>query len=123
MLTVSFKRLFHGRCIVQNVEFGSVQPRSAGENVTQTVQNGFDRGLIGQGAGGIQQSSISRFCAPHVLRALLSHLWNVGRIIRSTLHETHSPSYFSSRTWCTQTEVPPHAAAFSLVLTFFTSTW
>jgi hypothetical protein len=39
------------------------------------------------------------------------------------LHETHSPSYFSSRTWCTQTEVPPHAAAFSLVLTFFTSTW
>jgi len=75
------------------------------------VQNGFDRGLIGQGAGGIQQSSISRFGAPHVLRALLSDLWNVGRIIRSTLHETHSPSYFSSCTWCAQTEVRPHAAA------------
>ena len=38
---------------------------SAGQNVTQAVQDSFDRGLIGHGAGRIQQSSISIFSAPH----------------------------------------------------------
>ena len=51
--------------IVQDVEFGPMQPRNAGQNVAQAVQDSFDRGLIGQGAGRIQQSSISIFGAPH----------------------------------------------------------
>src|SRR5271166_2221759 len=45
--------------------------RSAGQNVTEAVQNSFDCGLIGQGAGRIRQSSLSIFGAPHDLGALL----------------------------------------------------
>src|SRR5579864_1714170 len=73
-----------------------MQPGTAGQNITQAVQDSFDRGLIGESAGRIQQSSISIFGAPHDLGALLPRLWYAGRIIRSTLHETHSHSYFSS---------------------------
>ena len=54
---------------VQDVEVGSMDATSTGQNVTQAVQDGFDRGLIGQGAGRIQQSSISIFGAPHDLGA------------------------------------------------------
>src|SRR5271165_1353694 len=69
-----------------------MQPRSAGQNVTQAVQNSFERGLIGQGAGRIQQSSISSFGAPHDLGALLSaalirrpyHTLNRVSVIRVT---------------------------------------
>ena len=75
--------------MVQDVEFGSVQSGSAGQNATEAVQNGFDRGLIGQGAGRIQQSSITIFGAPHILGALLPsalirrpyHALNCGSVI------------------------------------------
>jgi hypothetical protein len=40
--------------IVQYPEVGSVESTTAGQNVTQAVENGFDRGLIGQGARRIQ---------------------------------------------------------------------
>ena len=58
-----------------------MEATGTGQNVTQAVQNGFDRGLIGQRAGRIQQSSISIFGAPHDLGALLPQL---GYIILST---------------------------------------
>ena len=67
--------------IAQDVEFGSVHLRGAGQNATQAVQDGFYRGLIGQGAGRIQQSSISIFGAPHDLGAPLPQL---GYILLST---------------------------------------
>jgi hypothetical protein len=38
---------------------------SAGQNVTQAVQDSFDRGLIGHSAGSTQQRSIAIFGAPH----------------------------------------------------------
>src|SRR5208283_4576491 len=47
-----------------------MQLRNAGQNATHTVQDGFDRGLIGQGAGRIQQASISIFGASHTMGAL-----------------------------------------------------
>jgi hypothetical protein len=50
---------------VQDVEVGSMDLTRAGQNVTQAVQDRLDRGLIGHGARGIQQSSISLFSAPH----------------------------------------------------------
>jgi hypothetical protein len=36
-----------------------MKPTTAGQNVAQAVQNGFDGGLISQGAGRTQQRSIS----------------------------------------------------------------
>jgi hypothetical protein len=56
---------------VQDVEVGSMEVTSAGQNATQAVQDGFYRGLTGHRAGRIQQSSISIFGAPHVLCALM----------------------------------------------------
>lgn len=44
--------------IIQDVEFGSVQPSGAGQNATQAVQDGFDRGLLGDCAGHIEQRSV-----------------------------------------------------------------
>ena len=44
--------------IVQDVEFGSVQPSSAGQNATQAVQDRFDRGLLGYRTGHIEQRSV-----------------------------------------------------------------
>lgn len=51
---------------VQDVEVGSMDVTSVGQNVTQAVQDSLDRGLIRHGAGRIQQSSISIFGAPHI---------------------------------------------------------
>jgi hypothetical protein len=45
--------------IAQDAEFGSVQPRTVGQNVTQAVQNGFDRGLLSDRTGHIEQRSVS----------------------------------------------------------------
>ena len=56
--------------IAQDVEERSMETTTAGQNATQAVQDGFDRGLIGQGAGRIQQSSISIFGARHTMNAL-----------------------------------------------------
>ena len=63
---------------VQDPEVGSMDVTSAGQNVTQAAQDSLDRGLIGHGAGRIQQSSISIFGAPHDLGALL-HLALIRR--------------------------------------------
>ena len=50
---------------------------SAGQNVAQAVQDSFDRGLIGQGAGRIQQTSISFFSASHNAGTYCAHLMYV----------------------------------------------
>jgi len=42
-----------------------MEAASAGQNTTEAVQDGFHRGLIGHGAGRIQQGSISIFGARH----------------------------------------------------------
>jgi hypothetical protein len=42
-----------------------MEPGSTGQNGTQAVQDGFDRGLIGHGAGRVQQNSISIFGGRH----------------------------------------------------------
>ena len=47
-----------------------MQLRNAGQDATHAVQDGFDGGLIGQGTGRIQQSSISIFGARHTMGAL-----------------------------------------------------
>jgi hypothetical protein len=47
-----------------------MQPRRAGKNLTQAVQNSFERGLVGK-AGRIQQSSIAVFGVPHDASALV----------------------------------------------------
>jgi len=44
--------------IAQDVEFGSVQPRTAGQNVTQALQDGFDRGGLSDLTGRIEQRSV-----------------------------------------------------------------
>jgi hypothetical protein len=51
--------------IAQHVEFGPVQSGSAGQNTSQALQDGFYRGLIGQGSGRTQQHSISIFSDGH----------------------------------------------------------
>jgi hypothetical protein len=48
-----------------------MQPRRAGKNLTQAVQNSFERGLVGK-AGRIQQSSISIFGVSHDPSAVLA---------------------------------------------------
>jgi hypothetical protein len=74
------------------------------------VQNGFDRGLIGQGAGRIQQSSISIFSAPHDLGALLPQLGYIilaisfGELNPETRCELDRAAEFH-RHW--QVEFPP----------------
>ena len=71
-----------------------MQPRRAGQNVTQAVQNGFDRGLIRKGAGRIQQSSVSIFGAPHDVCAPLP-----SALIRRpyhTLNCVHVVSYYKA---------------------------
>ena len=75
---------------VQDVEVRSMDLTSAGQNVTQAVQDSLDRGLIGHGAGGIQQSSISLFSAPHNASTCCAHdvriikLPHVASVIRVT---------------------------------------
>jgi hypothetical protein len=49
----------------QHVEVGSMDVAGAGKNVTQAVEDSFDRGLIGHCAGRTQQSSIAIFSASH----------------------------------------------------------
>jgi hypothetical protein len=71
--------------VVQNVELGSVQSRTAGQDVTRAVQYGFDRGLLGQGGGRIQQTALSIFGGSHVPRALLPQLGYVVRTIDSDI--------------------------------------
>ena len=50
---------------VQDPEVGSMDAASAGQNAAQAVQDGLYRGLIGQSAGHIQQSSVAIFGARH----------------------------------------------------------
>ena len=47
----------------KDVEVGAMKATTAGQNVAQAVEDSFDRGLIGESAGRIQQSSISIFGA------------------------------------------------------------
>jgi len=44
---------------VQYIEVGSMEGTTTGQNATHAVQHGLYRGLIGHGAGHVQQSSIS----------------------------------------------------------------
>jgi len=54
----------------KNVEVSAMKATTAGQNVAEAVQDSFDRGLIGESAGRIQQSSIPIFSAPHNGRVL-----------------------------------------------------
>jgi len=51
----------------QDVQGDSMDTTTARQNAAQAVQDGFDGGLIGHGAGRIQQSSISIFDTRHML--------------------------------------------------------
>jgi hypothetical protein len=57
----------------KDVEVGAMKATTAEENVAQAVQDGFDRGLIGESAGRIQQSSISIFGAAHNAGTCCAH--------------------------------------------------
>ena len=65
---------------------------SAGQNTTEAVQEGFHRGLIGHGAGRIQQGSISICGARHtqVLSFQSRQLAMRAAGIRSRLHAEES---------------------------------
>jgi hypothetical protein len=64
-LSIEFENMQTAFVLAQDVEFGSMQLRTAGQNATQTIQDGLDRGLIGYGIGKVQQSSISLFGSRH----------------------------------------------------------
>jgi hypothetical protein len=51
--------------IAQDVEVGSMYRTSVVQNATQTMQNGFNGGLIGNSTGCLQQGSISIFGVRH----------------------------------------------------------
>jgi len=57
----------------EDVEMGAMKTTTVGQNVAQAVQYSFDRGLIGESAGRIQQSSISIFSAPHNAGTCCAH--------------------------------------------------
>ena len=68
-----------------------METTTAGQNPAQAVQNGFDRRLISQGAGRIEQISISIFGARHVaMQAKLGLLYQTTHPLKKTVLSVRS---------------------------------
>ena len=76
--------------LVQDVEVGSMEATSAGQNATQAVQDGFYRGLIGHSAGHVQQSSISSSVTRYHVRDPRAHKKNAPL---NSIHLVIKPNY------------------------------
>jgi len=78
---------------------GAMKATTAGQNVAQAVQDSFDRGLIGESAGRVQQSSVSIFGAAHNAGTCGAHDARIIKLTHERMRSVSRPAH-SLRSRC-----------------------